>query len=134
MARRVTELGCIACEELNELGAGRKEGWLVDDPTLLCALDAHSLALAKRSVIIILSWTDPDVPRLKIRPDLSPIEAESVTAIEWLVFDEIRVVAIGTSSGYLLVYSLTGDLIHKQVQINFLIALLSSFVLMLGRY
>ncbi|CAE5967324.1 unnamed protein product [Arabidopsis arenosa] len=63
MAKRIhlTELGCIACEELSELGAG-KEG-----------------------------------------PDLSPIEAESITAIEWLVFDDVRVVVAGTSCGYLLV-------------------------------
>jgi hypothetical protein len=30
----MTKLGCIACEELSEVGAGN-EGWLVDDPNLL---------------------------------------------------------------------------------------------------
>ncbi|KAL5564551.1 hypothetical protein UlMin_027715 [Ulmus minor] len=108
-----SELGCIACEELGELGAG-KEGWLVHNPNLLCALDTHSLALANRSVIVIIGWSDSDTPRLKIRPDLSPIEPEFITAIEWLVFDEIRVIVIGTSCGYLLLYSLAGELIHKQ--------------------
>jgi hypothetical protein len=110
----LTELGCIACEELTELGAG-KEGWLVNNPNLLSALDSHSLALANRFLILIVNWGDPDAPRVKIRPDLSPIEAESITAIEWLVFDDVRVVVAGTSCGYLLVYSVTGDLIHKQI-------------------
>lgn len=117
MARRVhtTDVGCIACEELGELGAG-KEGWLVDNPNLLCAIDTHSIALANRSVIVVLGWVEPDETRLKIRPELSPIEAEFVTAIEWLVFDDVRVVVAGTSSGYLLFYSLAGRLIHKQVK------------------
>ncbi|CAN8259333.1 unnamed protein product [Cochlearia groenlandica] len=116
MAKRIhlTELGCIACEELSELGAG-KEGWLVNTPNLLCALDSHSLAIANRFLIVIVNWGDPDAPRVKIRPDLSPIEAESITAIEWLVFDDVRVVVAGTSCGYLLVYSVAGDLIHKQI-------------------
>jgi hypothetical protein len=110
-----TELGCIACEELSEIGAG-KEGWLVDDPNLLCALDTHALAIANRFLILVLGWSDPDAPRLKIRPDLSPIAAEHITAVEWLVFDDMRVVVAGTSSGYFLIYSLSGDLIHKQVR------------------
>lgn len=140
MAKRsqTTELGCIACEELSEVGAG-KEGWLVDDPNLLCALDTHALALANRFLILVLGWTDSDGHRTKILPDLSPIEAEHITAIEWLVFDEIRVVVAGTSCGYLLIYSLGGHLIHKQVNelahlwfliVSFLFVLftLSSFV------
>lgn len=108
-----TELGCIACEELTELGAG-KEGWLVDNPNLLCALDTHALALANRSLVLTLSWSDSDSSRVKIRPDLSPIEAEVISAVEWLVFNDIRAIAVGTSCGYLLIYSLGGDLIHKQ--------------------
>ena len=116
MAKRThtTDLGCIACHELGELGAG-KEGWLVDNPNLLCALDTHAIALANRSQIVTLGWSDSDASRLKIRPELSPIEAEYISAIEWLVFDEIRVIAIGTSCGYLLLFSLAGHLIHKQV-------------------
>lgn len=117
MAKRVytTELGCIACEDLSELGAG-KEGWLVDNPNLICALDTHSLALANRILILMIGWSDSDGSRVKIRPELSPIEAEYISAIEWLVFDDIRVIVVGTSSGYLLIYSLTGELIHKQVR------------------
>ncbi|PON31948.1 Rab3-GAP regulatory subunit [Parasponia andersonii] len=115
MAKRsyTTELGCIACEELGELGAG-KEGWLVDNPNLLCALDTNAIALANRSLIVTLGWSDSDTTRVKIRPELSPIEAEYISAIEWLVFDEIRVIAVGTSCGYLLLFSLAGHLIHKQ--------------------
>ncbi|XAR56465.1 hypothetical protein NMG60_11036965 [Bertholletia excelsa] len=108
-----TDLGCIACDDLTEFGAG-KEGWLVDNPTLLTALDTHSLAIANRSVVLVLDWSHGS-PRIKILPDLSPIEAEHISAIEWLVFDEIRVLALGTSCGYLLIYSLQGDLIHKQI-------------------
>ncbi|GAV60718.1 hypothetical protein CFOL_v3_04247 [Cephalotus follicularis] len=110
----LTELACIACEELGDVGAG-KEGWLVDDPNLKCALDTHSLALANKTLIIVIGWSEPDcTTRVKIRPELSPIEAEHVTAIEWLVFDEIRVAVVGTSAGYLMVFSLTGHLIHRQ--------------------
>ncbi|KAL3715898.1 hypothetical protein ACJRO7_007626 [Eucalyptus globulus] len=116
MARRshTTDLGCIACDDLADVGAG-KEGWLADNPNLLCALDTHALALADRSVVLVIGWSDPDSPRIKIRPELSPIHAEFISAVEWLVFDEIRVVAVGTSRGHLLIYSLNGDLIHKQI-------------------
>lgn len=117
MARRTytTELGCIACEELGDFGAG-KEGWLVNNPNLLCALDSHSLALANRSVILVLGWSGSDGYQVKIRPsDLSPIEAEHISALEWLVFDEVKVILVGTSCGYLIIYSLRGELILKQV-------------------
>ncbi|KAL0406732.1 UNVERIFIED_CONTAM: Rab3 GTPase-activating protein regulatory subunit [Sesamum latifolium] len=124
MSRRLhtTELGCIAGEDLSDLGAG-KEGWLVDNPNLLVSLDTHSLALANRSLILILHWSqsisgirDQDTPRaVKIRPD-SPIEAEYVSAVEWLVFDDdIRALAVGTSCGYLLIFSVHGYLIHRQI-------------------
>ncbi|KAI8006336.1 Rab3 GTPase-activating protein non-catalytic subunit [Camellia lanceoleosa] len=119
MARRshTTELGSIACDYLTELGSV-KEGWLSDNPHILAAFDTHSLALANRSLVLILDLshgTDPASLRVKIRPTLSPIEAEYVSAIEWLVFDDFRVIALGTSCGYLLIYSLQGDLIHKQI-------------------
>ncbi|CAJ1978486.1 unnamed protein product [Sphenostylis stenocarpa] len=119
MARRSykTELGCIACEELGELGAG-KPNWLVETPHLLCAIDTHSLLLANRSTILLLSWSAHSDPPLKIRPDLSPIEAESITALEWLAFQDHRVIVAGTSSGYLLLYSLRGDLIHRQLRVR----------------
>ncbi|KAG5020238.1 hypothetical protein AAZX31_06G213900 [Glycine max] len=120
MSRRSykTELGCIACDELGELGAG-KPHWLVETPQLLCAIDTHSLLLANRSTILLLSWSSDSTaaapPPLKIRPDLSPIDAESISALEWLAFRDHRVIVAGTSSGYLLLYSLQGELIHRQM-------------------
>lgn len=115
MSRRshTTHVGSIACDELGELGAG-KEGWLVENPNLLSALDTHSIALAIRSIVLIVQL-NASGSRVKIRPDLSPIEAEYISAIEWLVFDEIRVLALGTSCGYLLIYSLDAQLLHRQV-------------------
>ncbi|KAI3702782.1 hypothetical protein L6452_28534 [Arctium lappa] len=112
----LTDLGSIASVDLTELGAG-KEGWL-DNPNILCALDTNSLAIASRYFLLVLEWSNASSParfRVKIRPNLSPIEAEHVSALEWFVFDDIRVIAIGTSCGYLLIYSLGGDLIHKQL-------------------
>ncbi|KAJ4726448.1 putative Rab3 gtpase-activating protein non-catalytic subunit [Melia azedarach] len=110
------DVGSIAYTDLSQLGAG-KEGWLVNDPNLLCALDTHSIALANRFLILIINWADPDGVGLvgKIRPDLSPIDSEYITAVEWLVFEEIRAVAVGTSKGYFLVYDLKGDLVHRQL-------------------
>lgn len=115
MSRRshTTELGSIACEELGEVGAGR-EGWLVDNPNLLTALDTHSVAFADRSMVLVLHWSDPTSHCLKITPDLSPIEAEYISAIQWLVYDDFTVLVIGSSCGFLLIYSLRGDLIHRQ--------------------
>ncbi|XP_027355885.1 rab3 GTPase-activating protein non-catalytic subunit [Abrus precatorius] len=116
MARRSykTGLGCVACEELSELGAG-KPGWLVDNSNLLCAIDTHSLLIANRSAILLLSWSESNGSPLKIQPELSPIDSESISAIEFLVFDDVRVIVAGTSSGYLLLYSLRGELIHRQI-------------------
>ncbi|KAK7317824.1 hypothetical protein RJT34_02386 [Clitoria ternatea] len=116
MARRSykTVLGCVACEELGELGAGNP-GWLVDNPNLLCAIDTHSLLLANRSTLLLFSWSLPTRSPLKIRPELSPIESESISAVEWLVFDDVRVIVAATSCGYLLFYSLNGELIHRQM-------------------
>lgn len=119
MARRThtTHLACIACDELTELGAG-KEGWLVDNTNLLTSLDSHSLAIANSTLVLIFDWSevsdDPSGLRVKIRPGLSQIDG-NITAMNWLVFDDIRVLAFGTSNGYLMIYSLGGDLIHKQM-------------------
>lgn len=125
MSRRnhTTELGCIAGVDFSDLGAGR-EGWLVDTPNLLVSLDTHSLALANRSLILLLHWSqsingrpEPESHRsVKILPELSPIENEYISAVEWLVFDaDIRVLAVGTSCGYLLIFSIHGRLIHRQI-------------------
>lgn len=96
----------------------------MDNPNLLVALDTNSIALANRSMILVLNWSqsingrpDPDPNRAaKIIPDLSPIEAEYISAVEWLVFDDdIRVLAVGTSCGYLMIFSIHGRLIHRQI-------------------
>ncbi|KAG6392721.1 hypothetical protein SASPL_146945 [Salvia splendens] len=117
------ELGCIAGADLSAVGAG-KEGWLVESPNLHVALDTNSIALANRSLILILNWSQSiDVGSVmdsnlaaKIMPELSPIEAEYISAIEWLVFDDdIRVLAVGTSCGYLMIFSIQGRLIHRQI-------------------
>ncbi|RWV87064.1 hypothetical protein GW17_00050984 [Ensete ventricosum] len=126
MARRshLTEIGCIACDELAELGAGDREGWL-DDPSLFAALHSHSLAVASaaRPLVLVLGW-DPDrrspsSPRhpVKIHPSLSPSDGR-ITALEWLPFGDLLALALGTSAGLLLFYSVSGDLIHKQVLRN----------------
>ncbi|KAK9092968.1 hypothetical protein Syun_027879 [Stephania yunnanensis] len=111
----LTDLGSIACEELSELGAG-KEGWL-DTPNLSAAIDSSSLALANRSLVLLLDWRgncDLINSPIKIKPSLSPIEGD-ITAVQCLDFHDFRVLALGTSNGYLLIYSLEGDLIHKQM-------------------
>ncbi|XP_073313069.1 uncharacterized protein [Primulina huaijiensis] len=124
MSRRyhTTDLGCIAGEDLSDLGAG-KEGWLVENANLLVSLDTRSIALANRSLILLIHWSnsrdgrpDPDNNRtVKILPDLSPIEAEYISAVECLVFDDdTKVLAVGTSCGYLLIYAFSGHLIHRQ--------------------
>ncbi|KAG9146140.1 hypothetical protein Leryth_015929 [Lithospermum erythrorhizon] len=115
MARRshTREVGNISSFDLSEVGAG-KEGWLVNDPNLLIALDTHSLALSTRTQVLVIKVGSRHHP-VKIRPDLSPIESEFISALEWLVFHDLAVLAIGTSCGYLLVYSLQGHLIHKQI-------------------
>ncbi|KAG6471308.1 hypothetical protein ZIOFF_068749 [Zingiber officinale] len=124
MARRshLMEIGCIACDELSEVGAGEREGWL-DDPSLLAALHHHSLALASatRPIALVLGWDhdhrfsssavrDP----IKIHPVLSPYEGR-ITALEWLPFGDVLALALGTSAGLLLIFSVGGDLIHKQL-------------------
>ncbi|CAM8986556.1 unnamed protein product [Rhodiola kirilowii] len=116
MARRAstTPIGSIAGGDLSEVGAG-KEGWLVSNPNLLTALDTHYLAIANKLTVIVTGWSSSESDRVRIRPELSPIDAEYISAIEWLVFgDDVRGLAIGTSSGYLMVYSFEGHLIHRQ--------------------
>nr|XP_043628782.1 rab3 GTPase-activating protein non-catalytic subunit [Erigeron canadensis] len=110
------DLGTISTVDLSELGAG-KEAWL-DNPNLICSLDTNCLAISSRYFILVIEWSHGSGNasfRVKIRPNLSPIEAEYISAVEWLVFDDIRVIAAGTSCGYLLIFSLSGDLIHKQL-------------------
>lgn len=118
MARRahLKELGCIACKELEEFGAGI-EGWLVNTPDLLTAMDSHSIALANTSLVLVLTWNDDSSHSspIKIQPSISPSVEGHISAVQWFVFDDVRVLALGTSNGYLLIYSLSADLILKQM-------------------
>lgn len=122
-----TDVGSIACTDLSDLGAG-KEGWLANDPNLLCALDMHTIALANRYQTVIINWADPEGLVAKIRPELSPIASEYITAIEWLVFEEIRALAVGTSRGCFLVYDLKGDLVHRQVTLLYFMFLELNYI------
>ncbi|RZS01198.1 hypothetical protein BHM03_00031024 [Ensete ventricosum] len=99
MARRshLTEIGCIACDELAELGAGERDGGR-DDSTI-----PHS------------SWPfthspSPSPPQpvpsssaiVEICPSLSPPD-------NCLPCGDLLAVALGTSAGLILVYSLCRD-------------------------
>ncbi|KAH9309089.1 hypothetical protein KI387_037000, partial [Taxus chinensis] len=107
------ELGCIACEEVGELGAG-KEGWLHANPNLVLALTSHYLALANQSVVIVLNY-DGEGSQIVIRPSMAAALEGHITAMEWLAFDDDRTLALGTSQGFLLIYSSSGDLLLKQM-------------------
>ncbi|XP_078153880.1 rab3 GTPase-activating protein non-catalytic subunit [Carex rostrata] len=135
MARRshlhLTEVCALAsgCDDLSILGLGEREGWL-EDASLLSSLSpySHSLALAhpSKSLILVLSSTTGDrvgnadyAVVSRIRPSLG--ESDGIlAAIEWVPHvrdgddDAAPVLAVGTTVGYLLFYSLAGELIHKQ--------------------
>ena len=131
MSRRthLTEIGCIACDELEEVGAGEKEGWL-SDPSLLTALHSHAIAIASsaRSLILVLGWdsSSPLASPIKIWPSLS-MSGGRITALEWLPFGDLLTLAVGTSDGFLLIFSVEGDLIHKQVMVLLLVCSSFSF-------
>ncbi|KAJ3683411.1 hypothetical protein LUZ60_013638 [Juncus effusus] len=140
MARRshlhLTEVCALAStsDDLSRLGLGEKEGWL-DDPSLLSTLSPHnhSLALAHtaKSIIVVLASAGTRssigdynvVSRIKVSLGESD---GSVAAIEWVPRrsegegygnDEVApapVLAVGTTVGYLVFYSISGELIHKQ--------------------
>ncbi|KAJ8460753.1 hypothetical protein OPV22_033679 [Ensete ventricosum] len=135
MARRshLTEIGCIACDELAELGAGERDGGR-DDSTI-----PHS------------SWPfthspSPSPPQpvpsssaiVEICPSLSPPD-------NCLPCGDLLAIALGTSAGLILVYSLCRDPISKRglvqdyiseelcVVLPFLVARISFLVLKVRR-
>ncbi|GLJ18242.1 hypothetical protein SUGI_0322660 [Cryptomeria japonica] len=112
MGGGLIELGCIACEELGEFGAG-KEGWLHTNPNLNLALTSHYLALTNQSLVIVLNY-DGEGSQIVIRPSMSAAVEGHITAMEWLVFDHDQTLALSTSQGFLIIYSSAGDLLHKQ--------------------
>ncbi|CAL9198168.1 unnamed protein product [Musa hybrid cultivar] len=105
MARRshLTEIGCIACDELAELGAGEREGGMTQ----------RSLRPGDPS---------PTLPRPRVRspslrpllpPRYAPPSLCRITALDCFPFGDLLAVAVGTSTGLILVYSLCRELIRK---------------------
>ncbi|KAI7747243.1 hypothetical protein M8C21_015014 [Ambrosia artemisiifolia] len=106
--------------QLRQLGADR-EGWL-DEPDLLVALHSQFLAFAKGRLVSVIDWNLPYDHNIAqfwighgIAEDHIGEELEHVSALEWVVFDDLTLIAIGTSQGYLLVYKTEGVLIHRQL-------------------
>lgn len=118
MARRthLTDVGRITFSNLADLGAGIREGWLTD-PSILAAIHPRFLALAGPSVAFVLTWGNGDEflnNSIKIVQSPSS-DAGEFSAVEWISVGDSVVLALGTSQGYLLVYSLENELILKQV-------------------
>jgi len=114
-----------ASADLAATGAGEREGWL-DDPAVLPSLGPRARALAvasaARSVLVIVPVVGGGGGGVTVKPALGPDEGR-ISAVEWVPLageddadgDEGVAVAVGTDAGWLLFYSLAGDLLHKQV-------------------
>ncbi|XP_052168127.1 uncharacterized protein LOC127784791 [Oryza glaberrima] len=113
-----------ASEDLAAVGAGEREGWL-DDPAVLPSLAPRARALAvasaARSVLAVVPVAGVG-GGVTVRPALGPDDGR-ISAVEWvpLVGEDAEeaggegvAVAVGTDAGWLLFYSLAGDLLHKQ--------------------
>jgi Rab3 GTPase-activating protein non-catalytic subunit len=125
----LTEVALLASAsaDLAAAGAGEREGWL-DDPSVLASLGprARSLAVASaaRSVLVIVPVGGGG--GVTVNPALGPDEGR-ISAVDWVPLaredgakgeEGVAVavaVAVGTDAGWLLFYSLAGDLLHKQV-------------------
>uniref|UniRef100_A0ACD5YG83 Uncharacterized protein n=1 Tax=Avena sativa TaxID=4498 RepID=A0ACD5YG83_AVESA len=110
--------GCLAAA-----GAGEREGWL-DDPSVVASLGprARDLAVASaaRSVLAIIPIAGGGGGGVTVKPALGPDEGR-ISAVEWVPLDvggaegeQEVALAVGTDAGWLLFYSLAGDLLHKQ--------------------
>ncbi|KAI7733130.1 hypothetical protein M8C21_012705 [Ambrosia artemisiifolia] len=94
-----------------------EEGWL-DNPNLVLAVDKYVVAIFYRRFLYLLNWPKASAPfavRRNILYGFSSVEEEHVSVLEWLVFDDYRVIAMGTSRGYLLLFSVGFELLHKQL-------------------
>jgi Rab3 GTPase-activating protein non-catalytic subunit len=112
-----------ASADLAAAGAGEREGWL-DDPAVLASLGPRARALAvasaARSVLVIVPVGGGG--GVTVNPALGSDEGR-ISAVEWVPLaredgaegEEGVAVAVGTDAGWLLFYSLAGDLLHKQV-------------------
>eukprot|EP00249_Psilotum_nudum_P014617 c24920_g1_i1 orf=88-1509(-) len=105
----------IVAEELELVGAG-SEGW-IDDPSLVMAMSASLLAVARLTTVVIVALEDEQSKRVP-RPvviRLPTVEDEPrIKAMEWLIFDKLSVLAVGTTQGTVLMYSTNGSLLLKQ--------------------
>ncbi|XP_062193172.1 uncharacterized protein LOC133896589 [Phragmites australis] len=122
----LTEVALLACAsaDLAAAGAGEREGWL-DDAAVLPSLGPRARALvvasAARSVLVIVSVAGGGGGGVTVKPALGPDEGR-ISAVEWVPLagedgakgEEGVAVAVGTDAGWLLFYSLAGDLLHKQ--------------------
>uniref|UniRef100_A0A0E0JB10 Peptidase A1 domain-containing protein n=1 Tax=Oryza nivara TaxID=4536 RepID=A0A0E0JB10_ORYNI len=112
-----------ASEDLAAVGPGEREGWL-DDPAVLPPLAprarALAVAVAARSVHAVAPVAGGG-GRVTVRPALGPDDGR-ISAVEWIPLagedpgeaGERVAVAVGTDARWLLLYSLAGDLLHKQ--------------------
>uniref|UniRef100_M8CQ45 Rab3 GTPase-activating protein non-catalytic subunit n=1 Tax=Aegilops tauschii TaxID=37682 RepID=M8CQ45_AEGTA len=102
-------------------GGRRAGGWL-DDPAVLLSLGprARDLAVASaaRSVLGIVPVAGGG--GVTVKPALGPDDGR-ISAVEWVPLDaegaqgeEGMALVVGTDAGWLLFYSLAGDLLHKQ--------------------
>ncbi|CAL5080844.1 unnamed protein product [Urochloa decumbens] len=110
--------------DLAAAGAGEREGWL-DDPAVLPSLGPRARALAvasaARSVLVIVPVAGGGGGGVTVEPALGTEEGR-ISAVEWVPLtaeehgegEEGVAVVVGTDTGWLLFYSLAGDLLHKQ--------------------
>ncbi|PUZ70322.1 hypothetical protein GQ55_2G219400 [Panicum hallii var. hallii] len=121
----LTEVALLASAspDLAAVDAGEREGWL-DDPTVLPSLGPRARALAvasaTRSVLVIVPVAGGGGGGVTVKPAVGPEEGR-ISAVEWVPLttedgeeEEGVAVAVGTDTGWLLFYSLAGDLLHKQ--------------------
>ncbi|CAN6217284.1 unnamed protein product [Urochloa humidicola] len=122
----LTEVALLASAsaDLAAAGAGEREGWL-DDPAVLPSLGPRARALAvasaSRSVLVIVPIAGGGGGGVTVEPALAPEEGR-ISAVEWVPLtaeddgegEEGVAVVVGTDTGWLLFYSLAGDLLHKQ--------------------
>ncbi|KAG2642725.1 rab3 GTPase-activating protein non-catalytic subunit-like [Panicum virgatum] len=121
----LTEVALLASAspDLAAVDAGEREGWL-DDPTVLPSLGPRARALAvasaTRSVLVIVPVAGGGGGGVTVKPAVG-LEEGRISAVEWVPLttedgegEEGVAVAVGTDTGWLLFYSLAGDLLHKQ--------------------
>ena len=81
---------------------------------------ALAVASATRSVLVIVPVAGGGGGGVTVKPAVG-LEEGRISAVEWVLLTtedgegEGVAVAVGTDTGWLLFYSLAGDLLHKQV-------------------